>query len=427
MNSSLAQPCVPQRILISNPQTPKAFKMTPSKIVSLALSWTVALLVLSVAPANAFGQTQPPKLASVPPMGWNTWYGFGCHISADLVRAQVDQMGANGMKAAGYRYVNLDDCWQGSRDAQGAIHPNSNFPDMKALAAYVHSHGFLFGIYSSPGPKTCGGYEGSFGHEAQDARTYAGWGVDFLKYDWCSATKVYRPEHMEGAYLKMHQAMMAAGRPMIYSLCQYGMLGVWRWGPHVGAQLWRTTGDVSNKIDFQEYERMLFVGFGQAGLKRFAGPGRWNDPDMLQTGNRGLNLDEQKTQMSLWCLLAAPLIVSTDLAKLSSAELAILTNPEVIRVDQDPLGIEGHRVSQEGPLQVWAKLESGGSMAVGLFNSGESVMPVSLDFRQIGFFHAVKVRDLWARKDLGIFQKTFSSQVPRHGVALIEVKNYQSQ
>ncbi|HUY13458.1 MAG TPA: glycoside hydrolase family 27 protein [Terriglobia bacterium] len=396
--------------------------MTQPKTVSLALSCAVALLVLSMNPANAFGQTQPPKLASVPPMGWNTWYAFGCHISADVVRAQVDQMVANGMKAAGYRYVNLDDCWQGSRDAQGVIHPNSHFPDVKALADYVHAHTFLFGIYSSPGPKTCGGYEGSYRHEEQDARTYAGWGVDFLKYDWCSATSVYRADQMEGAYLKMHQAMVAAGRPMIYSLCQYGMLGVWRWGPQVGAELWRTTGDVSNKIDFQEYERMVFVGFGQAGLEPFAGPGRWNDPDMLQIGNHGLNLDEQKTQMSLWCLLAAPLIVSTDLTKLSREELGILTNPEMIKVDQDPLGIEGHRVSQEGPVQVWAKPESGGEMAIGLFNSGESSMPVSVDFNAIGFSHAVHVRDLWAHKNLGTFEKTFSTTVHRHGVVIIGIR-----
>jgi alpha-galactosidase len=422
MNFSLTPLHVPQRILISNSQIPKAFNMTQLKTVSLALSGALALLVLSMNSANAFSQSQASKLASVPPMGWNTWYAFGCHISAELVRAQVNQMVKNGMKAAGYRYVNLDDCWQGSRDAQGVIHPNSHFPDMKALAGYVHSQGFRFGIYSSPGPKTCGGYEGSYGHEEQDARTYAGWDIDFLKYDWCSATSVYRLDQMEGAYLKMHEALVAAGRPMIYSLCQYGMQGVWRWGPKVGAQLWRTTGDVSNKIDFQEYERMLFVGFGQAGLEPFAGPGRWNDPDMLQVGNRGLNIDEQKTQMSLWCLLAAPLIVSTDLTRLSSSELAILANPEVIRVDQDPQGIEGRRVSQVGPLEVWAKPESGGKMAVGLFNSGESAMPLSVDFRQVGFTRAVRVRDLWARKDLGTFEKSFSTQVPRHGVVLIEIK-----
>lgn len=209
-------------------------------------------------------------------------------------------------------------------------------------------------------------------HEEQDARTYASWGVDLLKYDWCSAGKVYKPNQLQAAYAKMHQAMMRTGRPMVYNLCEYGMEAPWLWGPKVGANSWRTTGDVSNKIDFQEYQRMMFVGFGQAGLDRYAGPGHWNDSDYLQIGNRGLNLDEDRTQMSLWCLLAAPLISSTDLTKLTPDELAILTNPEVIAVDQDPAGVQGHRVSQAGPVEVWAKPLSGARMAVGLFNSGES-------------------------------------------------------
>lgn len=395
--------------------------MNRARIALFVPILAIVLMTLSVGPANAFEQPQQSNPALTPPMGWNPWYAFGCRISATIVRAQAEAMDANGMKAAGYRYVNLDDCWQGERDAEDNIHPNSRFPDMKALAHYIHSRGFLFGIYSSPGPKTCGGYEGSYGHEERDARTYANWEVDFLKYDWCSGGTVYRSEEMQGAYEKMHKALLDTGRQIVYSLCQYGMQGVWRWGPHVGAQLWRTTDDISNKIDFQEYARMLFVGFGQAGLDRFAGPGHWNDPDMLQTGNRGLNLDEQRTQMSLWCLLAAPLIVSTDLAKLSNEELGILINPEMIKVDQDPLGIEGHRVSQEGPVEVWVKPQTEG-MAIGLFNSGESSMPVSLDFTKIGFSHTVHVRDLWARKNLGTFEKIFSTTVPRHGVVMIEIK-----
>lgn len=208
---------------------------------------------------------------------------------------------------------------------------------------------------------------------------------------------------------------------MLYSLCQYGMEAVWLWGPEVGANMWRTTGDVSNKIDFQEYERMMFVGFGQDGLQRYAGPGHWNDPDMLQIGNRGLDLDEQRTQMSLWCLLAAPLISSSDLTNLMPDELAILTDPEVIAVDQDPLGIQGHRVSQAGPIEIWVKPLSNHRAAVGLFNSGESPLPAAVSFRKIGFDHSVQVRDLWRRNDLGSFRSEFSTVVPKHGVVLLEI------
>lgn len=355
-------------------------------------------------------------------MGWNTWYAFGCHVTEADVENAVNAMVSNGMRAAGYEYINLDDCWQGKRDAEGHIHSNNRFPDMKALGNYIHSRGFKFGIYSSPGPKTCGGFAGSYGYEKEDAETYASWGVDFLKYDWCSARTVYRPDQIEFAYQKMHQAILAAGRPMIYSLCEYGMDAPWIWGPKVGANLWRTTDDVSNRIDFQEYARMMFVGFGQDGLQRYAGPGHWNDPDFLQIGNKGLDLDEDKTQMSLWALLAAPLFSSTDPAKLTAAQLAVLTNREVIAVDQDPKGIQGRRISQIGPVQVWAKPLSRGRMAVGLINSGESPLPASVNFHELGYSHPVHVRDLWEKKDLGVFKNDFSTTVPKHGVVLIEIQ-----
>ena len=391
-----------------------------NRIAMKAAAVTAALclaIVLLVGNAKAQGS----ELAVTPPMGWNTWYAFGCHVTEADVKAAVNAMVSNGMKAAGYEYVNLDDCWQGKRDADGYIHSNSRFPDMKALGDYIHSQGFKFGIYSSPGPKTCGGYPGSYGYEEKDAETYAKWGVDFLKYDWCSASKVYKPSQIEAAYEKMHKAILHAGRPTVYSLCEYGMEAPWIWGPKVGANLWRTTGDVSNRIDFQEYERMMFVGFGQEGLQKYAGPGHWNDPDFLQIGNRGLNLNEDKTQMSLWSLLAAPLFSSTDLTKLTPAQLAILTNREVIAVDRDPEGIQGHRVSQVGPVQVWVKPLSGGRMAVGLINSGESPLPASVDFSEIGYSHPVHVRDLWEKKDLGVFKNSFKTMVPKHGVVLIEI------
>lgn len=378
-----------------------------------------AFIVLALlAPAHA-GAAQ---IARTPPMGWNTWYAFGCKVSDAIVRAQAQALISDGLKAAGYQYINLDDCWQGSRDGSGNIHPNSNFPDMKALAAYVHAKGLKFGIYSSPGPKTCGGFEGSYGHERQDAETYARWGVDFLKYDWCSASRVYTPEQMQSAYRKMGVALHETHRPIVYSLCQYGLEQVWTWGPSVGGNLWRTTMDVSNRINFQEYARMAFVGFGQAGLEHFAGPGHWNDPDMLQIGNRGLNEDEDRTQMSLWCLLAAPLIISSDLTKLTPAQLAILTNSEVISVDQDRAGIQGSRVSQEGPAEVWMKPLADGTKAVGLFNLGEGPMTVKADFGKLGIKGSVDVRDLWAQKDLGKHEGRFSAVVPRHGVVLVLIR-----
>lgn len=391
------------------------------RIAALFTALLAGLVFATILPATT-AHAQKPELAAIPPMGWNTWYAFGCHVTEADVKAAVNAMAANGMKAAGYEYVSLDDCWQGERDPQGHIHSNDRFPDMKGLGDYIHSHGFKFGIYSSPGPKTCGKFEGSYGHEKQDAQTYAGWGVDFLKYDWCSAQKVYKPDQIEFAYEKMHQAILNTGRPMIYSLCEYGMEAPWIWGPKVGANLWRTTQDVSNRIDFQEYARMMFVGFGQDGLQSYAGPGHWNDPDFLQIGNNGLDLDEDKAQMSLWSLLAAPLFSSAHVTRLTEAQLAVLTNAEVIAVDQDRRGIQGHRVNQAGPAQVWAKPLSAGRMAVGLFNAGESPLPVSVNFHQLGYSHPVRARDLWEKKDLGVLKDGYTTTVPRHGVVLIEIK-----
>lgn len=383
--------------------------------------WLLLLLVVALVTAAPAAISAGATLARTPPMGWNTWYAFGCQVTGALVRAQARALVDDGLKAAGYHYVNLDDCWQGTRDSQGLIQPNNRFPDMKALARFIHSKGLKFGIYSSPGPKTCGGYEGSYGHEQQDATTYARWGVDFVKYDWCSASRVYQPGQMESAYQKMGDALRATGRPMVYSLCQYGLENVWTWGASVGGNLWRTTEDVSNRINNQAYSRMIFVGLSEEGLQRFAGPGHWNDPDMLQIGNRGLNEDENRTQMSLWSLLAAPLIISSDLTKLTPAQLAILTNREVIAVDQDKAGIQGHRVSQEGPAQVWVKPLANGAQAVGFFNLGEGPTTINVAWKALGITGAADVRDLWARRDLGERESSFSATVPRHGVVMILV------
>ncbi len=358
---------------------------------------------------------QGTGLARTPPMGWNSWNHFACKVTEADVRSAADAIATNGMKAAGYTYVNIDDCWQGTRDEKGFIRANGKFPDMKALADYVHGKGLKIGIYSSPGPKTCAGFEGSFGHEEQDAETYAQWGFDYLKYDYCSF-KGNVPAQIS-AYRKMHEALVKAGRPIVFSLCQYGMDRVWSWAPSVGGNLWRTTDDIRDN-----YDSMAYIGFGQGGLERFAGPGHWNDPDMLEVGNGKMTHDEYLTHMSLWCLLAAPLLAGNDLSKMSPETLAILTNPEVIAVDQDPAGIQAYIVAQEGPLEIWVKPLADGSKAVGLFNRGESTMPVTAHFRDIGVGDAVSVRDLWAKKDLGVVSDPFKAVVPKHGVVLVKVK-----
>jgi alpha-galactosidase len=356
-------------------------------------------------------------------MGWNSWNHFAAKIDDATVRAQADAMVASGMRDAGYRYINIDDTWEGERDANGVIRPNAKFPDMRALADYVHAKGLKLGIYSSPGPKTCAGYEGSLGHEAQDARTYADWGIDYLKYDLCSlgpsmiaAGSLEKAQAIElEAYRKMDAALRATGRPMVYSLCQYGVAQVWRWGGSVGGNLWRTTGDISDR-----FSRMATIGFGQAGLSKYAKPGNWNDPDMLEVGNGGMNAVEYRTHMSLWALLAAPLLAGNDLSKMTPETLAILTNREVIAIDQDPAGRQGDRVRAEGPLEVWAKPLSGGGKAVGLFNLSDQPAYLDVDFAEVGLKGAVTARDVWAAKDLGRL-KTYRALVPGHGVMLLRL------
>jgi len=383
------------------------------RLVSIGVRASIILVGLGLFGGFAFAQRNGP--ARTPPMGWNSWNHFACKVTEADVRAAADAIVSSGVRSAGYIYANIDDCWQGKRDGQGVIHPNEKFPDMKGLSDYVHAKGLKLGIYSSPGPKTCAGYEGSLGHEELDAQTYARWGIDYLKYDYCSFQGDV-PAPM-AAYKKMHEALEKTGRPIVFSLCQYGMDRVWGWGPSVGGNLWRTTGDISDN-----YDRMAYIGFGQNGLERFAGPGHWNDPDMLEVGNGKMNKDEDLTHMSLWCLLAAPLLAGNDLSKMTPETLAILTNPEAIAVDQDPLGVQGHRVAQEGQLEVWVKPLADGSKAVGLFNRGESVMPVTAYFRDVGVGDEALIRDLWEKRDLGVHHSSFTAQVPSHGVVMIKVK-----
>ncbi len=358
---------------------------------------------------------QQANLAPTPPMGWNSWNHFADRVDDKIVRAEADAMVSSGMKAAGYTYIVIDDTWAGQRDANGFIHPNDKFPDMKALADYVHSRGLKLGIYSSPAAKTCAGYEGSLGHEEQDAQTYANWGMDYLKYDWCQSGGSLND--METAYTKMHDALQKTGRPIVLSLCQYGWHKVWEWGASVGGNLWRTTGDISDR-----YFAMAEIGFGQNGLEKYAGPGHWNDPDMLEVGNGGMSEDEYRTHMGLWAILAAPLMAGNDLSQMTPYTVELLTNPEVIAVDQDPLGKQGYRVTQEGPFEVWMKPMADGSKVVGLFNRQRTTEQMAVNFSDIGLSGDATIRDLWLKKDRGTFTGNFSAYVPMHGVVLVRIR-----
>jgi alpha-galactosidase len=360
-------------------------------------------------------------LAKTPPMGWNSWNKFRNQVSDKMVREIADAMVTSGMKAAGYTYVNIDDTWEGAhRDAQGNITTNNKFPDMKALSDYVHGKGLKLGIYSSPGPKTCAGYEGSYQHEAQDAKTFAGWGIDYLKYDWCSASQVYDNTQatMAAAYSKMGLGLLNSGRKIVYSLCQYGNLDVGEWGEKAGGNLWRTTGDISDR-----WQSMEHIGFElQPGREKFAGPGHWNDPDMLEIGNGGMTDDEYRTHMSLWCILASPLLAGNDIRDMKSNIGDILMNKEVIAVDQDKLGKQGVRVAKNGDLEVWAKPLADGGNAVGLFNRGGDSAQVTAKWSDLGVTGTRSVRDLWKHADLAKAKDEFTATVPSHGVVMVKIK-----
>ena len=323
------------------------------------------------------------------------------------------------MKDAGYVYINIDDTWEAQRDAQGVIQTNKKFPDMKALADYVHSKGLKIGIYSSPGPNTCAGYEGSYGHEEQDAKTYAGWGIDYLKYDWCGARNIYTLEEMQPIYQKMGDALAASGRPILYSLCQYGLNDVWKWGPDVGGNLWRTTGDIRDSWD-----SMTKIGFNQDQLAPYAAPGHWNDPDMLEVGNGGMTDTEYRTHMTLWSMLAAPLIAGNDLRQMTPAIHDILTNKEIIAIDQDPEGKQAKRVSQNGDQEVWSRPLSGGAQAVALFNRGQNDASMAVKWSELGLSAPPKkARDLWAHADVKVSKTDYSASVPGHGVVVLRLSS----
>jgi alpha-galactosidase len=383
------------------------------------LCWTVFVVWTISLPANA-------QLAATPPMGWNSWNHFGKNVSAEDVRRVADALVSTGMRDAGYIYVNIDDGWQGERDAQGDLHGNAGFPDIKGLADYVHAKGLKLGIYSTPGKRSCAGFEGGAGHEDQDARSFAAWGIDLLKYDVCSfrtdlderthGNPILAQEMMKAAYLRMHIAIEKTGRPILLSISQHGLSEVWTWAPEVGVQMWRTGDDIRDK-----YESVTEIGFAQAGLAQFAGPGHWNDPDMLEVGNRGLDADEAKTQMSLWSLLAAPLLAGNDPSMTTPEMLTILNNREAIRIDQDHAGRQGDRVWAQGPVEIWARNLADGSKAVGLFNRNAGASWVRLDLSLVGWKVTGPVRDVWQGSTLLPISQSQKFLVPRHGVVLLRL------
>jgi alpha-galactosidase len=362
-------------------------------------------------------------LARTPPMGWNTWNKFVCNVSETLIKQAADSLVSTGMKDAGYEYIVIDDCWQVSRDAKGNIVADpQRFPSgMKALADYVHSKGLKFGVYSDAGTLTCQSRPGSRGFEEQDAKQYAAWGVDYLKYDWCSTAG----QDAREAYTKMSRALRASGRLIVFSLCEWGVSEPWLWAPGVG-HLWRATADIQDCWDCSR----PWGGMGvvhiidqMADLYPYAGPGHWNDPDMLEVGNGGMTTSEYRTHFSFWCLFAAPLMAGNDLGAMSSETREILLNKEVIAIDQDLLGMQGRKVRDRGPHEVWMKPLTSGAMALIFFNRGSEAAAIDVAWDRLGLAPgmSVAVHDLWTHKDLGLFKDRLEFTVPPHDVVMVRV------
>jgi alpha-galactosidase len=396
----------------------------------IAAPLSLAALVLSSLTALAQAPAAPQGVALTPPMGWNSWNYFAERVDDKGVRAAADQIVSTGMKDAGYIYVNIDDTWEGKRDANGVLHTNSKFPDMKALADYVHSKGLKIGIYSGPGTKTCGGYEASLGHEEQDAKMYAEWGFDYLKYDLCSFIpdvmmkqapndKAEQMRIMEAAYVKMGKALKATGRPIVFSLCQYGWDAPWEWAPAPGGNLWRTTDDVQ-----ANWRSIYDIISQQDGLQKYAGPGHWNDPDMLEVGNGKLTLAENRTHFSMWAMLAAPLLAGNDLTAMKPEVKAILTNRDVIAIDQDRLGKQGKRAYSDGEVEVWTRQLTGGALAVAIINVAENDRlashPFHLNLAKLGLHGPESGKDLWTGKPVTLTDGQ-PIELPGHDILLVRI------
>jgi len=370
----------------------------------------------------------PDALVLTPPLGWNSWNVWGGSVDDAKVRAAADAMVSSGLAAHGYQFINIDDGWEGQRDAYGVLQPNQKFPDMKALADYVHSKGLKIGIYSSPGPRTCQGLAGSYQHEEIDARTWASWGFDLLKHDWCSYSGIAKDEslaELQKPYIVMRDALAKTGRDIVFSLCQYGMGNVWEWGDKVGGNYWRTTGDLTDV-----WSNMAAVGFRQADRVKWSRPGHWTDPDMLVVGKVGwgpnihdtrLTPNEQITHISLWAIQAAPLLIGADMAQFDRFTTDLMTNPEMLDINQDVLGKAGQRVFQQDRLEVWSKPLADGTTAVGLFNRGLQAAKMTARWSDIGVSGSQPVRDVWQLRDLGSFSGQFPIEVPAHGAVLVKV------
>ncbi len=381
------------------------------------------------------------KIALTPPMGWNGYNRFADSIDHETVKAAVDAMINSGLINHGWTYINIDDSWStkpGStdpmrigdpRDANGMINANKKFPDMKALTDYIHMKGFKAGIYSSPSNLTCSDYTATYGFEEEDARRWAEWGFDYLKYDYCSYSDLVKSntvETLKKPYIVMRNALDKVDRDIVFSMSQYGGGDVWKWGEEIGGNSWRTTGDL---ID--TWPSISEIGFSQVGIEKYAGPGHWNDPDMLVVGYMGwghvkypsrLTADEQYAHISLWSLLASPLLIGCDVADMDDFTKNLFTNDEVIEINQDPLGRQAARIFQKDDLEIWMKEMEDGSKAIGLFNRNDTKKTIKADWSTLGLNGKQIVRDAWRQKDEGTFSRSFSAVVPAHGVKLIRVK-----
>jgi alpha-galactosidase len=393
-----------------------------------------ALLLLAQSALAQDASTDPNRLipaqaanglARTPPMGWNSWNRFGCDVNEETIRRTADALVASGMRDAGYVYVVIDDCWQGARDPQGVIAADAKrFPSgMKPLADHIHAKGLKFGLYSDAGRRTCGDRPGSQGHEYQDALSYAAWGVDYLKYDWCNTG----PRNPEEAYSLMADALKASGRPIVFSLCEWGNSRPWLWARDIG-NLWRTTGDI---YDHWQGPRTYSLGMldivdRNEPLWPYAGPGHWNDPDMLEVGNGGMTDAEYRAHFSLWAMMAAPLIAGNDVATMAEATKAILLNREVIAVDQDALGVQGRRVRRDSDKEMWVKPLAGGARAILLLNRGAAPAEIAFTWDEIGYPARLKarIRDLWQHRDLPRRAGSFSATVESHGVAMLRIEGW---
>lgn len=387
------------------------------------------------------------KLSLTPPMGWNSWNSWAGSIDQEKTAAAAEAMVKSGLIEHGWTYINIDDCWEAEeRTADGELLCNDKFPDIKGLTDQIHDMGLKVGIYSSPGPNTCQNFHGSLQHELQDAQTWAGWGIDYLKHDWCGYSKVVEDNSLEAykkPYFVMRDALDKIDRDIVYSICQYGMKEVWTWGEEVGGNLWRTTGDIVDT-----WSSLYKNGFSQDNNAQYAKPGKWNDPDMLIVGYVGwganlhptkLSPDEQYTHISLWSLLSSPLLIGCDMDRLDDFTLSLLTNDEVLAVNQDVLGKQAIPVFWEDGIEIWAKDMEDGSLAVGIITTGfgdikdpvklfswddsEPIKNVTIDLSVLGLSGSHAIRDLWRQKELGNYTDTFKTEVPHHGVTLVKISS----